>query len=242
MSKRQATATVRVTAPSTIKNVLDNGTVVSASVGTSALTGGANSGRLSSGSETQEINRAWEEVISISSGNTVDLDLYDFAGRDIGAGSGNDSLGQALIMEEIVLLQIKHNGRTTANGSVSTENAGSLELQPANPSNPLSWFPSQTVANGGALRTGGVFFRYEPDGAALEVTDASSHQIRLGANGGDVRCTLTILGRSVDEESSSSLSSTSSTLSTTTQSTLSSRSGTSASSLSTTSQSTQSFG
>lgn len=236
---RRATITARLSFGGSISNTL---TGASAGVGGTSLSGRTNSGKLASGSEAQESNRAFDESIDIASGATVDIDLYDFASRDVGAGAGNDKLGLALVMEEIVGIEIRHNGRTTPNGTLTTDNAGSLELQPSSPANALTWFPAQTVANGGALRAGGRFFRYEPDADALEVTDASSHVVRFGANGGDVNFTLTVVGRSVDEESSSTLSSTTSSLSTTTQSTVSSRSGTSQSTLSTTSQSTQSFG
>jgi len=172
MGTRSVTATeVTLTIKSTIKNTLTDTQVAQCQLGQIYLTG-----TLSSGVSASQANRAWEDRDrSLASGNTEDIDLYDFAGEDVGAGSGKDALGQACAFEEIVTMMVKQTGGT-----------GRLEIMPSNPANHATWMPSLTVANGGALKSGGAVLLHQPDTDAFDITDASSHVVRFGANGGDV--------------------------------------------------------
>jgi hypothetical protein len=219
MGTRSITATeVSVTVKSTIRNTLSDNQTAQLQHGQLFL-----SGAISDGVSAGEVNRAWEDrARTLASGATEDIDLYDLGAIDIGAGAGCDGLGQAIILEEIVTLVIKHVSGT-----------GKLEIMPTNPTAYATWVPKMTVALGNALKAGGLLLMHQPDTAAFDISDTVSHVIRLGANGGDLVYDIMILGRHDDDESSSSSSSTSTSTSTTSTS----ASTTSASSLSTTSAS-----
>lgn len=186
--------------------------------------------KLASGVGPNLANRVWQWKHSatspktIASGANVVIDLYDFTGLDAGAGAGNDPLGQALIMENIVAILIKNENAVDA--------AGSLEVEPDATN---GWTPIgiHTVATGGALRGGGFLFKYQPDSTGFDITDASSHRIKLTANGADVNYSVWVLGRHDDETSSSSSSSSSSSNSSSSSDSSSSSSSNSSSSSST---------
>jgi hypothetical protein len=195
MATRSAESEVKLIFSSTVKNTLDDGQAASVTLGDTII-----SGKLQSGVEANQVNRVWVDTDrTLTSGNTADIDLYDFAGEDIGAGSGNDGLGLPLAMEEIVTFAIKQ-----------TAGSGRLELMPTNPTNYATWMPSLTVSNGAALKTNGFFLMYQPDTDAFDVVDGSSHVIRVGADGGSITYDVYVLGRHDDDASSSSSSSTSS--------------------------------
>lgn len=227
MSTRAATGLVKVDLQATITHTMDDGKpIASAALGESPV-----SGRLTSGVSTDEFNRAWWDFDrTLTSGSSEDLDLYDLGSLDIGAGAGKDALGQSMTFEEIVVLCIAQTGGT-----------GRLELNATDPANKLAWTPSLTVANGGALRIGACLCMVNKNTEAFPVTDASSHQIRIGANGGTVIYDIYVLGRHDDDESSSSSSSTSSaSVSSSSSSSTSSASTSSLSSSTSTSTSSQS--
>lgn len=228
MATRSSIAEVNLKFTANIRNTLDDGQAATVTVGEQIV-----SGKKTSGVSASQSNRGWEDRDrTISSGNTEDIDLYDFAGIDIGAGAGNDGLGQAMRLEEIVTIIIKHES-----------GAGSLEIMPSNPSNHWTPMPKLTVALGNALKAGGCLMMTQPDTDAFDVTDGGSHVIRLGANGGAVTYSIYVEGRDDDNESSSSssssLSSSSSSSSSSSQSS-SSQSSSSSSSSSVSSQSSQS--
>jgi hypothetical protein len=223
MATRSAESEVKLIFSATIKNTLDDGQVASVTLGDTIV-----SGKLQSGVEANQANRIWADTDhEISSGLTEDFDLYDFAGEDIGAGDGKDGLGLALAIEEIVTFCIRKTG-----------GAGQLELMPSNPSNHITWMPSLTVANGGALKDDGMLLLHQPDEAGFDITDASSHMIRVGANGGAVIFDMYVIGRHDDEASSSSSSSTSSSSSSSTSTSTSTSQSTSSSSSSSSSSTT----
>lgn len=181
----------------TVQNTLDDNTVAAAAIAASI------SDQLTSGVSASQANRGWQwKEFTISSGGNQVIDLYDFAGIDIGGGAGNDAVGQAMSpIEEIVAIIVRNNNAITA--------AGQLEVEPDSSN---GWTPigTHTVATGGALRGQGSMSKYQPAESAFDVTDASSHRLKLTANGGDVSASVWILGRHDDDESSSSSSSQSS--------------------------------
>ena len=196
MATRSANSQVRLEITPTLEHILTDGQNVHSTIGQVFI-----DESLSNGVSAGEASRAWEERgIAISSGGSLDLDLYDFAGRDIGAGAGLDGLSQALVIEEIVCLIIKQ-----------TSGPGRLEVMASSPAGALTWIPTGylTVANGGALKSGGLVMWYESDESALGVTDATSHILRLGASSGNVAFDIYVLGRHDDNESSSSVNSSS---------------------------------
>jgi hypothetical protein len=197
---------------------------------------------LTSGVSANQANRAWQETSgSIANGAQETISLADFAGKDIGGGIGNDALGQAMDLEEIVCIAIVNENLITA--------AGVLEILPANSE---GWDPIgiHTVALGGALRGQGALVKVQLAEAGFDVTGTNNHRITLKANGGPVSYSMYVLGRHDDGESSSSSqssssssvssSSESSSVSTSSVSTSSSSQSTSSSSQSSSSQSSSS--
>ena len=184
------------------------------------------------GVSTDQASRLWEDRDrSLAAGGHHTLDLYDFTGEDIGAGAGNDALGQALVMQEITTFIVKVESGT-----------GSLEIQP-DPTN--GWTPVgiHTVATLGALKLGGVLLKHRPDTDAFPVTDGASHQVRFKAVGAALTYSVYIAGRhDTDESSSSSTSSlsSSSSVSSSTSSSTSSFSSSSSSSVNSSSSSVNS--
>lgn len=231
MGTRSLQATnVNLKMSSTVRNAGDANVVASASLTLN------HSLEIANGLKLDQANRAWQwKNKTISSGGTQVIDLYDYAGLDAGAGAGNDAVGQALTIEEIIFIAIKNEN---ADGV-----AGSLEIEPDGTN---GWGPIGThdVAFGGALPAQGVLLKLAPSESGFDVTDASSHRLLLTANGGDVEYSVWVIGRSDDDESSSSSSSsTSSSSSSQSSSSSSSTSVTStspSSSISTSSASSQS--
>lgn len=188
---RSATATVELRVSCVVQNTLEDGSVAKATVGRAYL-----NDDLADGVEASQCNRALQYQGSLAENASLDMDLYDYAALDLGAGAGLDGLGQTLTIEEIVLIMIKQTGGT-----------GRLEIQRTTPSNPVPWAPVLTVANGGALRSGGVVLMYNPGEDALDVEEASEDTLRLTATGGTATFTVLILGKHDDDTSSSSTSS-----------------------------------
>lgn len=222
-TRRLAGAKLKITFAASNENVLTDEQVARCSHGSTSI----GPGNIDSGVIAGAANRVWEDLDhDLASAGTQVVDLYDFAGIDIGAGSGLDSLGQALALENIVAIIIKHNS-----------GAGSLEIAP---DASAGWSPigSHTVATGGALKAGGLLAKYQNAEGGFALTDASSHRIILTATGGAVNYSMWVLGRDDDEESSSSSnSSSSSSVSSSSSSSISSSSSSSSSSLSSSSTS-----
>ena len=218
MSTRTAESEVKLAFASSIKNLVDSGVYATASIGQTVV-----SGKILSGVSASQANRAWElRAHTIINGTTIDIDLYDYAGWDIGAGAGNDALGQTLTIEEIVCLVVKQ---------VSGD--GQLEIQPSVPtSGGLTWAPQMTVANGGALRAGACICLFCSHTHGFDIDDGVSHVLRLGAKNGHVVADVYVLGRHDDEESSSSTSSSASSASSSQSTPSSASSSTSSSSTS----------
>lgn len=224
-------ANVKLTATGTIKNTLTDGAEATVSQGKNYY-----EQRITNGVSVNNANRLWEDLNrSLSSSSSEVIDLYDFAGIDIGAGAGLDGLGQSMAIEEIVAIAILAE-------STSSE-AGALEIEP-DATNGWSPIGTHTVATGGAIKKNGCLFKCNPHEDGFDVTDASSHRIKITANGGDMVYSIIVFGRHDDDESSSSSSlssssssSSSSSLSSSSSSSLSSSSS-SSSSLSSSSSST----
>lgn len=211
-----ASTELKIAQKATVRNTLTDAQVASVQMGGTAVVNWT----LDNGVSEGEANRAWEDKNrELSSGGSEVIDLYDFAGIDIGAGAGNDALGQALILEEIVSILIIN----------STSSAGDLAVEP---DGTAGWSPigSHTAATGGALPPGGILLKASRNTDAFDITDASSHRIKMTAVGGDVTYDIYILGRNDDDESSSSSSSSSSSQSSSSQSSSSSTSSGSSSS------------
>ncbi len=228
MATRTAETTINLNVRSTIKNTLDDSVTASAQLGSQTIIGAT----FETGVSANQGNRFWEnKSLEIANAATTDLDLYDLAAQDIGAGTGRDAIGQLIVFEEVMTLIIK-------NASTST---GNLEIRPTDPANPAAWVPIMTTALGNALKPGGVMMIHQPSTDGFDITDASNHLLRLGAVSGAITVEVYILARHDDDDSSSSstssLSSSSSSQSSSTSSLSSQSESSSSSSLSSSSSS-----
>lgn len=185
---------------------------------------------LTSGIGDNQANRIWQ-----STGRTLvnfareTFNLNDMDGTtNIGAGAGNDSLGQTVDFEEIVGIFITNDNAVTADGL--------LEIIPDPDTNGWTPIGEHDVANGGALSGGGVLAKFAPAEAGFDVNPGTSENIRFRASGGDVTYSIYVIARNDDNESSSSSSSSISTSSSSVSS-LSGESSSSSSSISTSSSS-----
>jgi hypothetical protein len=224
MGTRAITSTsAKLTLKATITNTMTDGQVASCSHDTTPV-----NTRFETGVDAEQFNRAWEDIDrSLSSGASETLDFYSFVGLNIGAGDNLDALGQALTMEELVLICIKNEN--------DEGDAGFLEIEPG-ASDALNALGSHTVANGGALGPQAVLLKYFPGGAGIDLS-ASKKNVKFTANGGTVAYSVTLWGRDDDDVSSSSSSSSLSTSSSTSTSSVSSTSSLSSQSSSSTSSS-----
>jgi hypothetical protein len=217
MSNRACSTKLRLQFQPTITNTMVDGQQANCQLGGQLL-----NETLDSGASTDEANRAWEDLDrELASSATFTLDVHDMAGVDIGAGDGNDALGQAMDLEEIVTFIVQMDD--------ASDVTGRLEITPA----PLNgWEPvgENTVARGNALRAGGMLLRHQPHESAYDVADGASNRVLFTAVGGLCRFSIYIVGRNDDEVSSSSSSSSSSTSSGSSSSTSSNSSSSSSSS------------
>lgn len=165
---------------------------------------------LNTGVDAKQANRAYVfEDLVISPGSPQTFLLSGVVTRDVGYGSGFDSLGQLMDFEEMVCLIVK-------------QTAGPGRCEFVKQSYTVDWINSDaaTVANGGALKPGSVRMWYQDDTDALDMsTSPINAGIELSANGGDVTVSVYALGRHDDNESSSSSRSSSSSSSASTSST-----------------------
>lgn len=189
---RTATGSIVLQASVGLRNTLNDGSQADAQIGGKILRS-----TLESGISDSQINRSWQRTgIVIAAGNFRDFDLVEMSNNDIGAGTGNDALGQPLDIEEMVLLVVRN----------SPSSAGRLEIQGTAPgAAPISWIPAGFAKEslGGALGPGGIRAWFEPGEPGLDVA-LSANVLRLSASGGDVEAEIYVWGRSDDDDSSSS--------------------------------------
>ena len=172
---------------------------------------------LTDGIEENQANRAQEMAGTITSGGTLVIDLYDWAGIDSGSGAGNDPVGQALQIEEVVLIAVYNE---------SDSDGGDLDVEP-DASN--GWDAIGSHTGDGTLKPGAILLKCSPHEDGFDVADGSSHRLLLSAVGGDVDYRILVIGRNDDEGSSSSSSSSSSNSSSSSSSNSSSSSSSSSS-------------
>ena len=120
-----ASTKVSVSASATVKNALSkaSGRVASVSVGVQKDLS------MDNGIDAGQADRAWEYSGTLLSGTAIYLPLSTLAGFDVGAGAGNDGVGQAWDMLELVTIIITNENAVTTSGF--------LEIEPG-PLTPLS--------------------------------------------------------------------------------------------------------
>ena len=186
MGTRSATSVLRGVADAAIVNALDANETGSARL-PFALTDALN---LATGTTENKADRCWSDKgRTLGSGVDVQIDIYDFAGENPGAGAGNDALGQAIVLAEVVAILVVSASTSVGNVVVGGDQGGV---------NAADWNPVFNGVDGDALivRPGGFLFLTCPPDPAYAVADTTSHMLTIGAAGGAVTYDLHILGRS----------------------------------------------
>lgn len=179
MATRTITAgRMKIIVTAKVVNTMEDGTVSSNVQGVTL-----DSGEIVDGTDAYEADRAWSYVVDVADGVTQQIDVYDFASLDIGGGAGNDSLGQSLVLAEIVGITIHNRG------------PGWLEIDDSITGG-FSQFGQLTGAK--AIKQGGWRAMFDPQDPAIDVTDSSDHLIDLTARSGygNLTCEVHLLGRS----------------------------------------------
>jgi hypothetical protein len=138
------------------------------------------------GTTANKADRFWYKEYTISSGADQDIDLSDFNAENVGAGAGNDHLGQALTLVEITAIGIFNE--SDSDGDLLIGGEGSTD----------AWntpFNGSDTAIIGPFAPGSGIFLGIPDDPALAVA-AGNKLLRLTASGGDVNASVVVVGRS----------------------------------------------
>ncbi len=144
-------------------------------------------------------NRGHQITGTLLAGQSIDIDLFNMAGLNAGAGAGNDALGQPIRYEAIQVIAITNDN--------DVDVAGHLEITPS-ASNGWDAIGEHTTANGGALNGQGLLLKSNPAKYGFEVGNSDANdQINLKAVGGNIDYTVYLLASSDLTSSSSSASS-----------------------------------
>jgi hypothetical protein len=194
MANRSLTsAAANLTFQATVQNLMADGIVAAA-----AAFDGSQKQKFANGDGNDQASRMWSrQKVTLAGSASVTYNLLNMTGVDIGAGAGNDALGQAWTIEDIAAILIKNENVEGA--------AGLLEIQATSglPSNPWQGLGAHTVANDGALAGGGWLCKVQPTNDSEPIT-ATNCNLRLDASGGAVVYSIYIIGRVLASESSSS--------------------------------------
>ena len=140
-----------------------------------------------SGTTDSKANRIWSDTErTLTSGNSEDIDLYDFGALDIGGGAGKDALGQTLTLAEVTGLHVYVHSTSTGSLLVGGKAAAT------------AWNSLFGGSDDDAfllLKPGSTFYIDCPPDPAYAVTDTSNHLLKMAASGGDVTYDITVMGR-----------------------------------------------
>lgn len=152
---------------------------------------------LVTGNGIREADRVWEYSAILAASASIVIDLFDLGSLDAGAGVGRDNLGQVVQLAEVIAIAILNESESISSSSDSDSDA--LPALSIEPDVTAGWTPigSHTVANGGALQSGGVLYKLQIEEMGFPVTDGVSHRIKLTAVGDDVDFKIFLLGRGV---------------------------------------------
>jgi hypothetical protein len=141
-----------------------------------------------SGNGTGQANRVWYEAsVVLAAAGTFNLDLFDFAGRDLGKGSGLDAQGLTMALTEIAYLSV----RVTAAGS-----GGKLRL--GGEGSGAAWnsgFGGSDSAVSHDIGLGGRKEWLAWTAGELLVADSTNHLLKFLGVTAEVTFDIVILGR-----------------------------------------------
>ena len=139
------------------------------------------------GTSALQINRIWSDKgRTITSGNDEDIDLFDFAGTDIGPGAALDSLGLAVSFADVSILLVQNQSVSAGTLILGGETSAAAWNSP--------WAGSDTATN--SLLPGQVLMIGGSVDPGYAVADSSNHLLTVGASGGNITYDIHIFGRS----------------------------------------------
>lgn len=143
------------------------------------------------GTGANQFDRPWfAEGRTINSGNSEDLDLYDLASFDIGAGAGVDALGQAMTNAELVALAIWNRASSVGTLFIGAKNTTAAFQSLFHVNGMLDDTAGTLIAPGGMVAW------VNPQNPAYVITDATNHLLKLAASGGNVTYDCLFFARS----------------------------------------------
>ena len=140
-----------------------------------------------SGTTSSKADGIWADTgRTVTSGNAEDIDVYDLASFNIGAGAGLDAHGQARTHAEVCGIVVEN--RSTSAGTLLVGGKGTT----------AAW---NSIFNGNddaelTLPPGTVFALISTNDPAFAVADTSNHLLTMTASGGDVTYDAVLLTRS----------------------------------------------
>jgi hypothetical protein len=145
---------------------------------------------LSTGVEDDQINRAiGKRTNDLASGSQLLLDVFDFAGMDVGGGDGRDMVGQPMALDEIVGLMVVLRPGSAGALKIGGEGSGACWN---------SLFDGNDNARAVIRATNtnpGIFLALCPNVLGWDVADVSNHLLKFEAVGGDCEFGWAIIGR-----------------------------------------------
>ena len=182
MSNQSTTSDIALSLKTQVQNTESDGTVSTVNSNPVIV-----QDTLVNGVAVDQASRAWERKNwSLASGQSEVVDIFDFDNLDIGAGEGKDGLGQLLLCSNLAAIVIKVESGT-----------GSLEVEP-DETYGFDPIGIHTVVNDGAIKAGGVIFKYAPDAVGFVITHRSSQRIKFTAAGGAVVYSVRLILRDAD--------------------------------------------
>ena len=185
MSLSLASIQFKAALQATVKNQVDNTNISSIDLGIAQ--GPPTS--LQTGTGANQANRFWQSTARIlTAGTHEDINLYSFAGIDIGAGAGNGPLGGAMALIEIVGILVVNE--TVAQGSIGTLTIGGVGAA----SGWTSVFGTNTDTIKG-FSPGSCWEIFNPVQPAWVVGSANNNLLRIAAVTSNVLYDIYVLGR-----------------------------------------------
>lgn len=133
------------------------------------------SASLTDGTSASTADKCWFDENRALSGTTPeDIDMYDLASFNIGAGAGKDPLGGTIANAELVALLIRNDSTSTGNifiGGKNSSAAFNSFLAVAG--------SADDTAQVGPIKPGGWFMIYAPTDPAYAIADSSNHLLTI---------------------------------------------------------------
>lgn len=142
----------------------------------------------SNGTGDGQCDRVWyEKDIVLAAAASISVDLYDFAGRDIGKGSGLDAQGLTMALAEIAYISVRVKSTGTAKLRIGGEGTGAAWN---------SGFGGSDTAVSHDLGENGRWELVGWNDGDLPVADSTNHLLKFLGVTAEVTFDLCILGRS----------------------------------------------